>query len=79
MFFFSLIVLRGKADDQSRFNYSMIKRYEKQLITIKSQQEDLVAFDKKFAELANQRITLDLDDGVVVNYTKLQDVLGKIQ
>ncbi|USK68580.1 BREX-1 system adenine-specific DNA-methyltransferase PglX [Peribacillus asahii] len=58
---------------------AMKKRYEKQLTTIKSQQEELVTFDKKLAELANQRIALDLDDGVVVNYAKLQDVLSPIK
>ncbi|WP_284035626.1 BREX-1 system adenine-specific DNA-methyltransferase PglX [Neobacillus sp. 114] len=55
------------------------KRYDKQLATIKSQQEELIDFDKKLAELANQRIALDLDDGVVVNYEKLQNVLAKIK
>ncbi|MFJ7829471.1 BREX-1 system adenine-specific DNA-methyltransferase PglX [Peribacillus sp. NPDC097284] len=58
---------------------AMKKRYEKQLITNKLKQEELVIFDMKLAELANQRIALDLDDGVVVNYAKLQDVLGKIK
>jgi len=57
---------------------AMKKRYSKQLTTIKAQQEELVGFDKKLAELANQRVALDLDDGVVVNYAKLQDVLAKI-
>ncbi|MFJ7829472.1 BREX-1 system adenine-specific DNA-methyltransferase PglX [Peribacillus sp. NPDC097284] len=58
---------------------AMKKRYEKQLITNKLKQEELVSFDKKLAELANQRIALDLDDGVVVNYAKLQDVLSPIK
>ncbi|WKU21130.1 BREX-1 system adenine-specific DNA-methyltransferase PglX [Priestia megaterium] len=55
------------------------KRYEKQLNTIKAQQDELVDFDKNLAELANQRIALDLDDGVVVNYAKLQNILAKIK
>ncbi|UOY92504.1 BREX-1 system adenine-specific DNA-methyltransferase PglX [Ectobacillus sp. JY-23] len=55
------------------------KRYDKQLTTIKAQQVELIDFDKKLAELANQRIALDLDDGVVVNYAKLQNVLAKIK
>lgn len=58
---------------------AMKKRYEKQLTTNRLKQEELVNFDKKLAELANQRIVLDLDDGVVVNYAKLQDVLGIIK
>ncbi len=55
------------------------KRYEKQLNIIKAQQDELVEFDKSLAELANQRIALDLDDGVVVNYAKLQNILAKIK
>ncbi|WP_369900862.1 BREX-1 system adenine-specific DNA-methyltransferase PglX [Bacillus manliponensis] len=55
------------------------KRYNKQLTTIKAQQDELIEFDKKMAELANQRIALDLDDGVVVNYKKLENVLTKIK
>ncbi|MFX3673186.1 MAG: BREX-1 system adenine-specific DNA-methyltransferase PglX [Paenisporosarcina sp.] len=58
---------------------AMKKRYEKQLNQIKAQQEELVEFDKKLAELANQRIVLDLDDGVVVNYEKLKTILAKIK
>ncbi|GGE54790.1 BREX-1 system adenine-specific DNA-methyltransferase PglX [Priestia taiwanensis] len=58
---------------------TMKKRYEKQLTAIKAQQEELIDFDKNLAELANQRIALDLDDGVVVNYKKLEDVLAKIK
>ncbi|HHT7188618.1 TPA: BREX-1 system adenine-specific DNA-methyltransferase PglX [Bacillus cereus] len=58
---------------------TMKKRYNKQLTTIKAQQDELIDFDKKMAELANQRITLDLDDGVVVNYKKIESVLAKIK
>ncbi|ASS99778.1 SAM-dependent methyltransferase [Geobacillus thermocatenulatus] len=58
---------------------AMKKRYEKQLKQIRTQQEELVEFDKKLAELANQRIALDLDDGVVVNYEKLKTILAKIR
>ncbi|MFD6442236.1 SAM-dependent methyltransferase, partial [Peribacillus sp. NPDC060186] len=58
---------------------AMKKRYEKQLTTNKLKQEELVSFDKKLAELANQRIALDLDDGVIVNYAQLQDVLSPIK
>lgn len=58
---------------------AMKKRYNKQLTTIKAQQDELIDFDKKMAELANQRIALDLDDGVVVNYKKIESVLAKIK
>ncbi|MEW5323830.1 BREX-1 system adenine-specific DNA-methyltransferase PglX [Geobacillus thermoleovorans] len=58
---------------------AMKKRYGKQLNQLRAQQEELVEFDKKLAELANQRIALDLDDGVVVNYEKLKQILAKIK
>ncbi|PFA22241.1 SAM-dependent methyltransferase [Bacillus cereus] len=57
----------------------MKKRYNKQLKILKAQQDELIDFDKKMAELANQRIALDLDDGVVVNYKKIESVLAKIK
>ena len=55
------------------------RKLDKQLATIRGQQEELVDFDKVLAEYANQRIQLDLDDGVVENYKKLGDVLAKIK
>ncbi|MEH7163488.1 BREX-1 system adenine-specific DNA-methyltransferase PglX [Priestia megaterium] len=58
---------------------AMKKRYEKQLNTIRAQQDELIDFDKKLAELANQRIVLDLDDGVVLNYEKFKSILAKIK
>lgn len=58
---------------------NMKKRYDKQLSIIKAQQVELIDFDKKLAELANKRIALDLDDGVVGNYEMLQNVLAKIK
>lgn len=58
---------------------AMKKRYNKQLTIIEAQQDELIDFDKKMAELANQRIALDLDDGVVVNYKKIESVLAKIK
>ncbi|QCJ42886.1 BREX-1 system adenine-specific DNA-methyltransferase PglX [Bacillus sp. S3] len=58
---------------------AMKKRYEKQVTINISQQEEMIDFDKKLAEVANQRIMLDLDDGVAANYEKLKTVLAKIK
>ncbi|BAU29736.1 N-6 DNA methylase [Aneurinibacillus soli] len=52
---------------------------QKRIKLLRERQEELVEFDKRLASLANQRITLDLDNGVVANYAKLQDVLAKIK
>jgi type II restriction/modification system DNA methylase subunit YeeA len=55
------------------------RKLDKQLTTIRGQQEELVDFDKVLAEYANQRIELNLDDGVVENYKKLGNVLANIK
>ena len=40
---------------------------------------ETAAFEERLHHLADMRIALDLDDGVKVNYAKLQDVLAKIK
>lgn len=65
--------------EKTDLTVSMKKRFEKQLLILKSQQDELIDYDKKLAELTNQRIILELDDGVIVNYEKLKKVLAKIK
>ena len=36
-------------------------------------------YDEKIAHIANQRISIDLDDGVKINYEKFKDILAKIK
>lgn len=55
------------------------KRMDKHLATLRGQQEELVEFDLVLAEYANERIELDLDDGVVENYKKLGNVVATIK
>lgn len=52
----------------------------------KNKQTDLMAklqeikeYDEKIAHIANQRIDIDLDDGVKINYEKFKDILAKIK
>lgn len=52
----------------------------------KNKQTDLMAklqeikeYDEKIAHIANQRISIDLDDGVKVNYEKFKDILARIK
>lgn len=54
--------------------------------TAQNRQADLNAklneikeYDEKIAHIANQRISIDLDDGVKVNYEKFKDILAKIK
>lgn len=40
---------------------------------------EIKEYDEKIAYIANQRISIDLDDGVKVNYDKFKDILAKIK
>ena len=55
------------------------KKIEKEQDTLKKQQAELVAFDEKLRRFADQRIRLDLDDGVKVNYGKFGDLLAEVR
>lgn len=54
-------------------------RIEKQLLALHKQQAELSIFEEKLRHLADQRITLDLDDGVKVNYGKFGDLLAEVK
>ena len=51
----------------------------KQLKKLKDQDDELRLYEEKIHHLADQMISIDLDDGVKVNYAKFQDVLAKIK
>lgn len=55
------------------------KRLEKELATLHNQQAELATFDEKLRHHADQRISLDLDDGVKVNYGKFGDLLAEVK
>lgn len=54
-------------------------RLNKQLSKLRDQSEEIRKYEEKIHHLADQYIAIDLDDGVKVNYAKLQDVLAKIK
>ena len=54
------------------------KRSEKEQEMLKKQQAELTVFHDKLHHLADQRIKLDLDDGVMVNYGKFGDLLAGV-
>ena len=56
-----------------------IKRIEKKLQDLHKQQAELSTFEEKLRHYADQRITLDLDDGVKVNYGKFGDLLAEVK
>ncbi|MGN1369433.1 MAG: SAM-dependent methyltransferase, partial [Aristaeellaceae bacterium] len=51
----------------------------KQLTKIRAQSEELRLYEEKIHHLADQMISIDLDDGVKVNYAKFADVLAKVK
>ncbi|MHC8315128.1 BREX-1 system adenine-specific DNA-methyltransferase PglX [Pseudomonas sp. LB3P31] len=55
------------------------KALEKQLDTLHNQQAELATFDEKLRHYADQRISLDLDVGVKVNYGKFGDLLADMK
>ena len=55
------------------------KRLEKEISTLHKQQAELAEFDEKLRHYADQRISLDLDDGVKVNYGKFGDLLASVK
>ena len=55
------------------------KAIEKELGKLYKQQAELNTFDEKLRHYADQRISLDLDDGVKVNYGKFGDLLAEVK
>jgi len=55
------------------------KDAEKEKDKLTKQLAELQAFDEKLRHYADQRITLDLDDGVRVNYGKFGDLLAEVK
>ena len=54
------------------------RKMEKERDTLVKQQAELREFDEKLRHYADRRITLDLDDGVKVNYCKFGDLLAAV-
>ena len=55
------------------------KRLETDRTRLIKQREELQRFDEKLRHCADQRIHLDLDDGVKVNYAKFGDLLAEVK
>jgi len=54
-------------------------KLSKRLKTLQEQAAEIQGYEEKIHHLADQYISIDLDDGVKVNYAKFQDVLAKIK
>ena len=51
----------------------------KQIEALKKKHVELLAYDEKLRHYADRRISLDLDDGVKVNYGKFGDLLAEVK
>jgi type II restriction/modification system DNA methylase subunit YeeA len=52
-------------------------KLQKEQTDLKKQQVELLTFEEKLKHAADQKISLDLDDGVKVNYAKFGDLLAE--
>ena len=64
---------------QSVTSTSHRKKMEKERDALIKQQAELKSFDEKLRHFADLRISLDLDDGVKVNYGKFGDLLAEVR
>jgi len=58
---------------------SIRNKLEKELESMRKKQEELRRFDEVLRHYADQRISLDLDDGVKVNYGKFGDLPAEVK
>lgn len=66
-------------DIQSSTSSAEQKRFQKKKDRLIKQLDELRRFDENLRHYADQRITLDLDDGVKVNYGKFGDLLAEMK
>jgi len=66
-------------DKEASTSAAETKSLEKEIATLHKQQAELAEFDEKLRHYADQRISLDLDDGVKVNYGKFGDLLAEVK
>ncbi len=68
-----------QGDIQAATSTAQTKRLDKERTKLEKQQVELLAFDDKLRHYADMRISLDLDDGVKVNYGKFGDLLAEVK
>lgn len=64
---------------QQASSASAQKKLQKELDSLKKKQTELVKFDEELRHYADQRISIDLDDGVKVNYGKFGKLLAEVK
>lgn len=68
-----------QSDIQAATSTAHRKRLEKEQAQLLKQNSELLAFDEKLRHYTDLRISLDLDDGVKVNYSKFGDLLAEVK
>ena len=68
-----------QGDIQVATSTAQSKRLEKERARLEKQQVELRVFDEKLRHYADIRISLDLDDGVKVNYGRFGDLLAEVK
>ncbi|RYU47764.1 BREX-1 system adenine-specific DNA-methyltransferase PglX [Aliivibrio finisterrensis] len=66
-------------DSKAAASGAELRTIDKELKTIDKKQAELVKFDEELKHLAEMKITLDLDDGVKVNYGKFGNLLSDVK
>jgi hypothetical protein len=66
-----------EADKVTATSTSHRNKLQKEQTELKKQQAELLIFEEKLKHLADQKIALDLDDGVKANYAKFGDLLAE--
>jgi len=68
-----------EADVRGASSTAARTKLNKQLEALRKQQLELMAYDEKLRHYADMRISLDLDDGVKVNFGKFGDLLAEVK
>jgi type II restriction/modification system DNA methylase subunit YeeA len=71
--------IRLLEDDAIKASSTTRKKIDKDIDKLRKKLEELRQYDEKLRHFADQRITLDLDDGVKVNYAKFGDLLDGVK
>lgn len=66
-------------DAQAATNTAARNKISKEIEKLKKKHLELLAYDEKLRHHADMRITLDLDDGVKVNYGKFGELLAEVK
>ena len=72
-------VQKLEKDVETSDSAAEVKRLEKEIAKLHKQQAELSEFDEKLRHYADMRISLDLDDGVKVNYGRFGDLLSDVK